>query len=395
MPTVITTSSSLDDVVAEASAADRYAIDTEFHRERTYYPKVALVQLGWADQVVLIDPLQVDLSAMAKLLDGPGTCILHAGIQDLEVLDLNTGTIPSEIFDTQIAAGFLGLATSSLASLLDHFMSIKLPKGDRLTDWLRRPLTDDQLRYAASDVQYLITLADLIEEGLREAGRMEWAVEESNIVRERPRNRRNPDEAVLRIKEARSLKGASFKAATALAAWRERTAAKRDVPVRQVLADLGVVAVSQQMPKTVDQLRGLRGVEGRHLKGTAGQEILDAVAKGVGGENPGPRVGRSPELPRHLRPVVSLVTAWIAQLSRDNRIDPALLATRADVEAALRGDSEVRILHGWRSDMVGDPIAQLVSGDAAVGFDGDGRLVLEKRSRIPLEPRMPNSGVVD
>lgn len=384
MHTPVSTAKELEAVVAAASTADRYAIDTEFHRERTYFPQVALVQLAWEGNLVLIDPLEVDLKPLATLLQGEGMCIVHAGVQDLEVLDLSCGTIPKHIFDTQIAAGFLGVATASLSSLLDRFLSISLPKGDRLTDWLRRPLTEDQLNYAASDVEHLLELTDLLMADLDAEGRTQWAMEESELMKERPRNRRVPEEAILRIKEARSLKGQAFRVATAIAAWREQRAAESNTPVRQVLSDLGIVAIGQQAPTTVDKLRGLRGVEGRHLRDGADNEILTAVQVGLRmapGERQPPR---APELPRHLRPVVTLITAWIAQMARDHRLDPALLATRADVEALLKHDPACRLNDGWRQDMVGKPIAQLVGGDAAVAFDGDGHLVLEARSRQAL-----------
>lgn len=386
MPSLVETAPELEELVAAASEADRYAIDTEFHRERTYFPQVALIQIAWDDEVYLIDPLPLDLKPLATVLDGPGLCILHAGVQDLEVLDLATGTVPRRLFDTQIAAGFLGLSNGSLKSLLERFCDISLPKGDRLTDWLRRPLSDDQLRYAAADVEHLLDLTDVIQRQLMSEGRLEWAFEESVLLRDRPRNRRVPEEAILRIKEARSLKGQAYRVATSLAAWRERRAAEADIPVRQVLSDLGVVAAAQASPTETSGLRGLRGIDGRHLRNGADKEIVNAVQVGLGTPHDGGRPPRSPELPRHLRPVVSLVTAWISQLARDHRLDPALLATRADVEALLKGDPDGRLQHGWRADMVGTPIAQLVAGEAAVAFDGDGRLVLEARSRNPLGP---------
>ncbi len=380
MHTLVTKEKELDDAINAALTADRYAIDTEFHRERTYFPQVALIQLAWEGGLVLIDPLEVDLKPLAALLEGDGLCIFHAGVQDLEVLDLSCGTIPNNIFDTQIAAGFLGVSTGSLSSLLDRFLGISLPKGDRLTDWLRRPLTDDQLRYAASDVEHLLALTDILQADLDGEGRSQWAVEECELLKDRPRNRRVPEEAILRIKEARSLKGQAFRVATAVAAWREQRAAESNTPVRQVLSDLGVVAIAQQAPATIEKLRGLRGVESRHLRDGADHEILTAVQVGIRMSPSERQPPRAPELPRHLRPVVTLVTAWIAQLARDHRLDPALLATRADVEALLKKDPESRLTQGWRQELVGKPIAQLVGGEAAVAFDGDGHLVLEARS---------------
>jgi ribonuclease D len=384
--TLISTDQELADVIASACGADRYAIDTEFHRERTYFPQVALIQLAWDDTLVLIDPLEVDLKPLAKLLEGDGLCVVHAGVQDLEVLDLSCGTIPKRIFDTQIAAGFLGVATASLSSLHDRFLGFSLPKGDRLTDWLRRPLTTDQMNYAASDVEHLLQLTDILETELNEAGRMQWAMEECALLKDRPRNRRVPEDAILRIKEARSLKGQAYRVATATAAWREQRAAESNTPVRQVLSDLGIVAIAQQAPASVDKLRGLRGVESRHLRDGADHEILTAVQIGLRMSPTERHPPRAPELPRHLRPVVTLVTAWIAQLARDHRLDPALLATRADVEALLKNDQESRLNRGWRQELVGKPIAQLVGGEAAVAFDGDGNLVLEARSGRSLAP---------
>ncbi len=381
---IVETDEALDDVVDQLLDTDRYAIDTEFHRERTYWPKVALVQIAWPGDLVLIDPLAVDLSPLRPVMESDALAVLHAASQDLEVLELATGAVPQRLFDTQIAAGFLGVSTGSLASLLDRFLSIKLPKGDRLTDWLRRPLSEDQLRYAASDVEHLLDLTDILLGKLDAEGRTHWASEEYELLKDRPRNRRVPEDAIGRIKEARSLKGQAHQVATAIAAWRELRAAERNVPVRQVLSDLGIVAVAQLAPSSTEQLRGLRGVESRHLRDGADQQIIEAVKTGKERNPPARQTPRAPELPRHLRPVVTLVTTWIAQLARDHRLDPALLATRADVESLLKNEEHCRLNRGWRQELVGKPIAQLVGGDAAVAFDGDGNLVLEARSRQSL-----------
>lgn len=380
---LITDPVALSQAIEAAAKEDRYAIDTEFHRERTYFPQVALVQLAWGSQTVLIDPMATSLSPLAKLLDGPGQCIFHAGIQDLEVLELACGTVPKEIFDTQIAAGFLGLSSGSLASLLDRYMNVSLAKGDRLTDWLRRPLTDAQLNYAAADVDNLLELTDILTAELESLGRLEWALDESRLLLDRPRTGRVPEEAVNRIKEARSLKGSAYKVAASVAAWRERRAAKLDVPVRQVLPDLAIVGVAQRAPKTPEQLLNIRSLEKRHLRNGADEELLEAVKIGLQSPDIERPTSRGNDLPRELRPVVSLVTAWISQLARDHKLDPALLATRSDVESLL-GKRESRLLTGWRNHLVGEPIAQLAAGEAALAFDGGGTLVLEARSHKPL-----------
>src|SRR3954470_20403817 len=151
-----------DEVVAPLSdltAGDDYAIDTEFHRERTYWPHLALIQLAWHDRVVIVDPLAVDVRPMADVLTGPATFLAHAADQDLEVLGHACGAQPTRLFDTQLGAGFLGLSSPSLTSLVEKLVGIRLPKGDRLTDWARRPLSESQLTYAASDVAHLADLA--------------------------------------------------------------------------------------------------------------------------------------------------------------------------------------------------------------------------------------------
>lgn len=367
-------------VVEQLAGADVYAIDTEFHRERTYYPQVALVQLAWDDQIVLVDPLSVSLAPLAKVLNGPGLVVMHAAAQDLEVLDQACGAIPSRLFDTQLAAGFCGHGTPSLSALTEKELGIKLPKGDRLTDWLSRPLNDDQCTYAASDVAHLIELYQRLAEELEAEGRLGWVDEECEMLRTRTFGQRDPAAAWLRIKEARHLRGRAASIAQALAAWREERAMTTDQPVRFVLADLGVVGIAQRAPRTLEQLRAVRGVDGRHLRGSQGREILEVVAQAQDEPPPKARTVDNQELDRRLRPAVTLVSAWLSQLGKERRIETALLGTRNDIEAFLAGDPEARLAHGWRHDLVGEPIRRLVEGEAALAFDGQGGLVLEPRA---------------
>ena len=169
--------------------------------------------------------------------------MLHAASQDLEVFMHWADAVPKKIFDTQLAAGFTGLSTPSLASLHDKVLHISLPKTSRLTDWLARPLTDDQLNYAASDVAHLLELFEHIRADLIERGRLEWAETECEQLRLVPRGQRDPDEAWRRIKAVRQLKGGALGVARAIAAWRENRAAELDQPVRFILSDLALVGV--------------------------------------------------------------------------------------------------------------------------------------------------------
>jgi len=381
---LITTDDAFLQVVAEVREQPAYALDTEFHREKTYFPRVALVQLAWPGALVLVDPLSVDLKPIADVMETDAVAVLHASDQDLEVLDLVCGAVPRLLFDTQVAAGFLGMATPSLAALHERELGLRLPKSDRLTDWLRRPLTDSQLDYAASDVAHLLEVHARLVEKLEARGRLQWAIDECELMRLRPRGNRVPEDAWRRIKEARSLRGQARSVAQAVAAWRERRAAELDLPVRYVMPDLAIVGIAQRPPKTAKQLREVRGLDDRHLKDEMANRLLTIIAEAAERKLAVADEAPPQELDRDLRPAVTLVSAWVSQLARDLEIDTALLATRADIESLLRGDDDARLGRGWRGEIVGERIRKLVSGEAALAFGGHGDLVLEERSHTPL-----------
>ena len=359
-------------------------LDTEFHRERTYFPKIAMLQVSWRRGLALVDPLEVDLTPLSRVLDSDTVVVIHAASQDLEVLLRSCGTAPRRLFDTQVAAGFLGMSTPSLSALVEREIGHPLPKGDRLTDWLRRPLTDAQLVYAAADVEHLVEIWERQCAALAERGRLAWAEDEFAELRDRARISRPPDDAWNRIKEARQLRGAARGVVREVAAWRERRAIEVDQPARFVLADLAVVAIAQAAPRSVDKLRGIRGLDDRYAKGDSGQQIIDAVKRGLEARTEARPRSNGGELGRELRPAVSLVSSWVSQLARDEELDTALLATRSDIESLLRGDPDSRLATGWRADLVGEPIRALVGGRAALAFNGDGGLVLEDRSGQPF-----------
>ena len=371
----------LVDLVDELVELPRYALDTEFHRERTYYPKLALVQVAWhpADgteqRSALIDPLAVDVHALDRLFATDSVCVIHAAQQDLDVLTHAVGSVPAKMFDTQLAGGFVGYGTPSLVSLLQGEIGVTPAKGDRLTDWLRRPLTEAQMQYAAADVEYLLEVHDLLVAKLTERGRLEWAEAAIEELRTRPVSGSNPDDAWLRLKDARSLRPGGRAVARSVAAWRERRAMRTDTPVRQVLPDLAILGISQRAPTTLKDLKQARGVDERHSRGGIAEEILEAVKAGRDAEVPeAPR--SADDLDRNLRPAITLISAWVGQLARDEKLDNALLATRSDIVALLRDDEDARLAHGWRAELLGDGIRQLVSGRAGLTFDPSGRLEL-------------------
>lgn len=381
---------SMEEVVAALAEEPAYAVDTEFHRERTYWPKLALVQIGWPGSIALIDPLAIDLRPLATVLAGSGVAVVHAADQDLEVLERACGIVPAQLFDTQVAAGFLGFSSPSLSSLTERLLGLRLAKGDRLTDWTQRPLTPGQLLYAAADVAHLLDLHADLSRRLEDCGRLDWAAQECEALRVRPHAPQDPDTAWWRIKDSRSLRGASRGVAQEVGAWREQQAAEVDKPPRMVLADIALLGIAHKTPKTMAELRDIRGLDGRFLKGDAGREMLSAVERGRALPRSAIRVPPSDELDRSLRPAVTLVSAWVGQLAQELRIDAAMLATRSDLLALLRHDEDARLGRGWREGLVGDRIRQLVDGAAAMAFrPGRGDLVLERRSGEELSVEVP------
>jgi ribonuclease D len=390
-PSLVADPAGLDAVLARLRTVDRYALDTEFHREKTYWPRVALVQIAWPEGpagpagLALIDPLAVDLTPLAEILTGPATMVAHAAEQDLEVLQLACGAVPGKLLDTQVAAGLTGHGSASLASLSADYLGVEVAKGDRLTDWSARPLTPSQLRYAAADVEHLLELAERIVADLASRGRREWAEEESELVRTRRQGGSDPRRAWWRLRDARQLRGSARGVAQEVSAWREERARRVDLPVRHVVPDLALQSIAHRPPTSMKELEAVRGLDGRYLRGEAGPDLLAAVQRGRRLPPEELELPPADEVPKELRPAIALAMAWTAQLARDAAVDTTLLATRSDLVAFLRDEPRARRATGWRADLVGAGLRRLIGGDAALAFDGHGGLVLESRSRRPLD----------
>ena len=384
-PTYITDVERLEALCDELSGEQFYAIDTEFHTERTYWPALALIQLAWQDEVALVDPLAVDPTPLRRLFDGPGTAVAHAAGQDLDILHRACGAAPERVFDTQVAAGFLGISSPSLGRLVDLVLGISLPKADQLSDWLQRPLPASQLAYAAGDVAHLLALRAAMVERLQERGRLDWALEECQQVLPGRRRSVVPEEAWWKVGDMRRLTGKARGVAQEVTAWRERRAAEVDRPRRSVLSDLAVLTAAQRPPRNRQELAKLRGVDERSLAKGGAAEILEAVER-----------GRSlPPEELHLPPdaaeskasqvAVAVCAGLVRQIAEQLDFDQGLLATRSDIALLVVGEPS-RLDHGWRSDLAGGPIRQLLGGEVSAAFDDRGRLVLERRSHEPAGP---------
>lgn len=369
-----------DDLVALVDTLrgePRIGIDTEFHRERTYWPVCALIQVAWSGGRALIDPLEVDLAPFGEVLGGR-TIVMHAAGQDLEVFRRTIGSVPDDLFDTQVAASFLGMSSIGLAPLVRKVLDVELTKGDRLTDWLARPLSDAALAYAEADVVHLFELHDHLYAELADRERLSWVRDECQSMIERSLVDPDPDIAWWRVKEARRLRGRAAAVAQEVGKWREQHAARVDRPLRSVLPDLALAGIAQRPPKDVDGLTKVRGLRDRGLPKAIRAELLDAVERGRHLDLGAVRVPESHPVPNEVRGAIPLLMSWVSQRARELELDPAVLATRNDLEAFLRGDEDCRIVRGWRAEALAGQLEELLDGRAALSFERGTGLVLRR-----------------
>lgn len=352
-----------------------YGLDTEFMAERTYWPKLCLVQLSWRAGVALVDPFACDVRALADVLHAPATMITHAGASDLPIIERAVGTRPAGLFDVQLAAGFVGLGTPSLASLVSVLLGIRLDKSEQLTDWSTRPLSDSVKRYAADDVAYLFRLTAELRDRLESLGREAWATAECELLRTSLLRSTDSDTAWWRIKGATTMKGEKARIAQAVAAWRDRRAQHLDIPPRFVLSELALAAVVGRPPRTAADVQKLRGVGG--LPNAVVRELIDAVEAGRSMEPEAlRRPARHDDVPE-LDAAVSLLSAWVTELATAERIDKKLLATRDDVKDLVYGRPS-RLDDGWRAALCGRELHKVLEGRAVVRLvDGGRHLRLE------------------
>ncbi len=347
----------LKEHVARWPADAALAIDTEFVRERTYYPKLCLIQAAIGDEVILVDVLAIaDGGALTRELGEPGRLkLLHAARQDIEALLPLTGSPPAPVFDTQQAAALLGFpAQVGYAELVRQLLDIELAKGHARTDWTRRPLSPEQLAYAADDVRYLPDLAAALDQRLVAAGRRGWLDEESRALREMTLYRVEPDEAWRRLKGLERYDAAAFAAVRALAAWRERRAMDRDLPRGWILPDAAIHELATSRPRTREALVRIATVP-RGTATRAGDALLAAVAAPVDQDSPRAREDIGRPGPEQLR-IQKALQARLAAIATGLGIHPEVLATRRELAALARGARQLPMLAGWRREVVGEPL---------------------------------------
>lgn len=355
--TIVSTAEALGALVDSWPAGVPLALDTEFVRERTYFPRLCLVQVATAGGIALIDALELGNEAplAVPLLDPARVKQVHAARQDIEALLPLTGRPLAPVFDTQQAAALLGFpAQVGYAELVRQLLGVELAKGHARTDWARRPLSPEQLAYAADDVRYLPELVTVLEDRLEAAGRRAWMVEESAQLGDISLYRVEPAEAWRRLKGLERLDPEAFAAARALARWREQRAMDRDLPRGWVLPDVAIYDLAQSRPRTREALFAIASVP-RGTAARAGDEILAAIhdsrdAQPVEGPEELSRPG--PAQVRQMKSLQQRLQAIAAELG----IQPEILATRRELAALIRGTRELPVLSGWRREVIGEPL---------------------------------------
>lgn len=357
-------------------------IDTEFMGEGRYRTLLCLVQVsvpvdGDEVRVDVIDPLDedVDPAPVAEVLADPDVeVIMHAARQDVALLRRVWRTEVTNLFDTQVAAGFAGLrAQAGYESLLGELLGVRLPKTASYTKWDRRPLSPEQIAYAREDVLHLFQLADAIQDRLRASGRLEWAREECRAL-ERVSDERVLDQVFERLPRIASLDPRSRAVARELVEWRESLAAQQDRPVQSVLADAALVELAKRKPDSRRALENIRGINPGNLR-RRGDDLLEVIARGrdrepipfAGERRPAPHPGDAP--------LIALCEALVRTRVAQAELAYELVASRADLQAiltAVRGggdEAAVRTLTGWRRELVGEELLALLRGERALAVE--------------------------
>ena len=374
-------------LTAELRAAGRFFLDLEFVSEDRYLPEPGLVQVAWGDprapQVAAVDPLAADVRPLAELVADPEvTVVLHSAQADLALLAERFGVVARSVYDTQVAAAFAGLGDQvGYAGLAERLLGVAIDKGSQFTDWLRRPLSERQLRYALDDVRHLPALWAELERRLQESGRLAWVAEESRRLAEQAAARADPETLYRKVPGWERLKPRSLGALRALAAWRERQARASNTPPRWLLAERVMLEVARRLPRSRRDLEAARGLKESAVR-RHGDAVLEAVRAGA--EEPLAPPRPPPPLPERAQAWVPLVSGLVQARCREAGIAPRFVLTKSAAEELVRwwlrrakageeGSAEpaLPLLAGWRRELAGAAALDWLAGRAALAADAD------------------------
>jgi ribonuclease D len=372
----------LADFCAPLKTQPWIAVDTEFMREKTYYGQLCLVQIATPEQIACIDPIQCpQLDALYDLLfDANITKVIHAAGQDLQLLFEMTGKVPAPVFDTQIAATLLGHGhQTGYGALVKQMLNVELDKSHCRTDWSRRPLSQEQIDYAADDVRYLAQMYPLIVEQLESSGRLQWLDSDFDQLVATENYAADADRLWQRISGVNKLKGVQLAALRELAGWREQRARKSNIPRKWVLADDVLITMAMQMPGKRDKLSRIRGISDDMLKrhGDALLALMERARQMPREE--WPHFRRPPRLDDEQEARVDLMMALVRHHCHANSISPAMVTNRKELDQLVSGERDLNVLTGWRRHIVGDELLALLQGQRILYIHND-NIVIEQKN---------------
>ena len=371
---VIDSTAALTEFCRSLQNREFIAIDLEFLREKTYYAKLCLIQVGAADDAAVIDPLAegLDLSPFVELLKNPGiTKVFHSGRQDIEILYMLTGFIPEPLFDTQIAAMVCGYGDSvSYETLVKKICDVELDKSSRLSNWSIRPLDKSQLCYALSDVTHLVNVYQALREQLKLNGRIHWLDEEAEILKNPETYTVNPQDAWQKIKH-RSHNPKMLTVLKELAAWRESRAQRKDTPRQNVIKDDLLLNIAALCPTSIEELEQIRNMRKEVATGKLGNEIIEVL--NAARQIPASQYVKLPKerpLPQGAAGLHELLKLLLKLTSQESGVVAKLIASDDDLKRfATFKDRNNPILKGWRKELFGNRAIELRNGKLSIRYD--------------------------
>jgi len=347
-----------NDAVSALLARDRrIGLDTEFMREKTFYPQLCLMQIATDDGIYCADPMSnADLELFwQRLMDCPW--VVHSARQDIEVLYHSSSRMPDTLFDTQIAAALLGYAPQlGYAGLVKELFGVELAKSHTRTDWTRRPLPAAALDYAAEDVEYLLPAYEILTERLSKLDRLRWAEEDSAFLLQPSLYKGDFGQAVERLKGARNLRGRARTAAVRLASWREHEAVRADRPRQWIMKDAVLLEIAAAGPRDQESLAEISGLAPRTLR-RAGKDLLKILNDA--------RVNSSdyepPQKPNEKQKIIlKSMQAAIVACAEELKIAAEIIAPKKELSASLNGDRDSRVFTGWRREVIGEKLLEML-----------------------------------
>ncbi len=390
---IVTETGELKALCAELEKGPFVALDTEFMRDSTYWPKLCLIQAAGPEVEAIIDPLapDIDLTPFHKLLAAKNVVkVFHAARQDIEIFHHQGGVIPKPLFDTQIAAMVCGFGeAASYETLVRRIAKADIDKSARFTDWSRRPLSKRQLEYALADVTHLRIVYQTLAKELEKTGRAKWVEEEDAALSDPAAYALEPEDAWKRLK-ARSTNRRFLAVLAGVAAWREREAQSRDVPRNRVLKDEALLEMASHPPASPEAFGEIRGIPNGFANSRGGKALVQIVKDAL--ENPPPEGMHIPERRRGSEPspaALDLLKTLLRLRANQYRVAPRLVANANELERLASGDDEdIPALSGWRADVFGNDAVALREGRLAISLEHGEAVVIEtgveKKARVKV-----------